>query len=335
MARASLRVGSAVVVAVMAVLASAPGAGAGDRDTGNSSKHAKYVDDEEFAGTASTLGIARVWRMPKSDPRRLLGSIKLSSGSSAPTTEYLTEGIPSASLETIRFSPASIPVQASGGLARMTVTVPPNGSITVRYDAHLVKQRKATAKQRFPEVRAEMANAVANAQATPDDIANASWNTRYAGKIQVDSITASPGVTYDASSIGMAYDATISLKPETDGCTVPLRGCAFSATESFFGTPPKLARLAPSGTNLTADATADISTREDGAFNCQGTPAPGGRVRSWTIAPTQAKLSSSGWRVTEVHYTAVEDTSADPIRVGTYQCFASSAHREFSGVLTG
>jgi hypothetical protein len=331
-AGAGLRVGSVVLVALMSFVVSVPRA---DAHVRHSPKHSKYVDLEDLGSTASGLAITRVWRIPKSDPRRLLGSIVLRNGTSSPVTEYFTEGIPTASLETIRFSPASIVVQTSNGLARMTVTVPPNGSTTVRYNARLVKQRKETAKQRLPEVRAEMINAVVNAQATPDDIANASWNTRYFGKIQLDSITASPGVTYDASGVGVPHDASISLTPEAGGCTVPSRGCAFSATESFFGTPPKLARLVPSGTNLTADGTADVNTREETAFNCRGTPVPTHKVRAWAIEPTQAKLSPSGWRVTELHYRVVEDTSADGILLADYQCFAANSHREFSGVLTG
>jgi len=334
-ARTSVRVGSAVLVAVMSMLVSPPGARGAAVAKGNPSTHSKFVDDEEFRTTVSRLGISRRWRIPKSDPRKLLGSIEIRSTAATPTTEYLTEGIPTTSLQSIHFSPASIPVQAAAGLARMTVTVPPNGSTTVRYVARLVKQPKDNAKKRMPVVRTEMLDAVTNAQATPDDIANASWNARYLGKIQLDSRIGSTGVTFNTSDVGVPHDASISLKPELDGCAVPSRGCAFSATESFFGTPPKLARLVPSGTTLTADSTVDVSTREDGAFNCQGTPVPSRKVRAWTIEPTHAKLDPSGWHVTEMHYHVVEDASADPIRLGNYQCFAAEGHSEYSGVLTG
>jgi len=320
-------------VALVVLFVGAPGARAG-ADCGRSAKQSKYVEQDDFAATPDGIGLSRVWRMPRSDPRRLLGSIALSNGSPTPVAQYLTEGIPNTGLESIHFVPESIGVQTSAGLARLTATVPPNGSITVRYDARLAKERGASAAKRLSELRAEMSSAVANAAATPDDLANASWNQRYFGQIQLDAASAT-NATVDTSRIGIGNDAALNLTPDSTHCTVPLHGCGFGANESYFGTEPKLTRLTPSGAALTAEATASRTADDGGTFSCQGIRTGSTANRRWMIEPTKAKLTPAGWQVSEVHYSVVEDLSGPGLRLGNGQCFPPTVHREFSGVLTG
>jgi len=320
-------------VLLVVLLLATPGPARAD-DDGRSAKKSKYVEEEDFGATPDLISLDRLWRMPKSDPRRLLGSIELANGSATPIAQYLTEGIPGTSLESIRFSPESLGVQTSPGLARFTVTVPPNGSVTVSYEARLVKEPKTTAKKRLSEVRSEISDAVANAQPTPDDVANASWSKRYFGQIHLDAASAT-NATVDMSRIGIGNDAVLNLAPDGTNCTVPLRGCGFSANESYFGTVPKLSKLTPSGPALTAEDTAPRAAGDGGTFTCQGIPTDATANRRWIIEPTKAKLTVAWWQVTEVHYSVVEDVSGPGLRVGNGQCLPPTAHREYSGVLTG
>jgi hypothetical protein len=297
------------------------------------SSPAAFASDSWQGTTFTGLVVKRAWRIPRTDPRRLIGTVELENTGPASVTQYLTEGLPTASLATVRFVPRSLAVQLSPGLARLSVTVPPKASEKIRYDAKLTKERGATAKSRLSEVRNELGNALTGAQPTPDDLANASWGTRYVGLAGIDESTVQ-GANNTPSPVGNRFTLTLSLTPVSVPCVLPAKGCEFTASETAFATPPKLDKLTPTGTTLTREATSARNTLDDGAFRCLGTPAPTNAQRKWVIEPTKSALTPSGWHVTEVHYSMVEDATGEPGQIeGGGRCSAASAHAAVSGTL--
>jgi len=108
----------------------------------------------------------------------------------------------------------------------------------------------------------------------------------------------------------------------------------FTAIESAITNPPKLDKLTPAGTSLTSEAPSARNTLDDGAFRCVGTPAPSSAQRKWVIEPTKSALTLSGWQVTEVHYSMLEDATGEPGQVeGGGHCTAATAHAAVSGTL--
>jgi hypothetical protein len=330
LARPNFAISVAIVLALAALLFGAHPLAAAAMEHGSSPP--AFASGAWRGTTFTGLVMKRSWRIPRSDQRRLIGTIELKNTDPASVTQYLTEALPTASLATVRFAPRSLAVQLSPGLARLSVTIPSQASVKIRYDAKLTKEQGATAKSRLSEVRDELGNALTGAQPTPEDLANAAWKTRYVGQVRIDEETIQRGST-DDPRIGVDFTLTLNLTPVSAHCTVPAQGCEFTAIETAYTTPPKLDKLIPAGTTLTREATSVRNTLDDGAVRCLGTPAPSSAERKWVIEPTKSALTPSGWQVTEVHYSMLEDLTGEPLPAVDARCAGATAHTAVSGTL--
>jgi hypothetical protein len=321
-----------LVTLCAALLAMADQAVAAPDDTGARATKSKYVTIERLGTWNHGLNVDRRWRMAKADPRTLAATITVRNRTNETITEPLVEPIPATGLQRIRFTKEPT-VETGPGLARMTVTLPPQGSQTLRYVARLAKDRKATAKTRMHAIEGELEQILVTAEPAPNDVLNATWLPRYSGQVRLDTAIGDQ-LEVDQSHVGEEYRFSVALSPRVPTCVRLARNCEFAANDNA-GFTPKLSALTSGGAMLVAEATGRRTASEDGSFTCSGNATPTNVVRMWSLTPSKTQLTWDGWQVKEVAYSLIEDASSEPARFGNVGCLAAKGHLAWSGVLSG